>query len=219
MRDPILYLLLAGTLVPAFVGTAIFFHQGYLIELRHYDPLVFAASFTVMSVTTIVFGFACGYLVDRFGSLSLLPYFLLPMAIASLLLGLVAPEWGLYAFMLLMGVSNGFTSTLLGALWPEVYGLANLGGIRAITVSAMVLSSALGPRIHRRPYGPWNFATHADDLDGGMVRPGILRADDRRMEGAAKKHDSSANVKGEPLTCLPALQMIAVAAKARTSRL
>jgi MFS family permease len=147
VRDPLLYLLLAGTLVPAFVGTAIFFHQGYLIELRHYDPLVFAASFTVMSVATIVFGLACGYLIDRFGSLSLLPYFLLPMAIASALLGLVTPEWGLYAFMLLMGISNGFTSTLLGALWPEVYGLANLGGIRAITVSAMVLSSALGPGI------------------------------------------------------------------------
>jgi MFS family permease len=147
IRDPILYLLLAGTLVPAFVGTAIFFHQGYLIELRHYDPLAFAASFTVMSVATIVFGLVCGYLIDRFGSLSLMPYFLLPMAIASALLGLVTPEWGLYAFMLLMGISNGFTSTLLGALWPEVYGLANLGGIRAITVSAMVLSSALGPGI------------------------------------------------------------------------
>jgi MFS family permease len=147
IRDPILYLLLAGTLVSAFVGTAIFFHQGYLIELRHYDPLAFAASFAVMSVATILFGLVCGYLIDRFGSLSLMPYFLLPMAIASALLGVVTPEWGLYAFMLLMGISNGFTSTLLGALWPEVYGLANLGGIRAITVSAMVLSSALGPGI------------------------------------------------------------------------
>ncbi len=147
IRDPILYLLLAGTLVPAFVGTSIFFHQGYLIELRHYDPLAFAASFTVMSVTTIFFGLVCGYLIDRFGSLSLMPYFLLPMAVASALLGLVTPEWGIYAFMFLMGISNGFTSTLLGALWPEVYGVANLGGIRAITVSAMVLSSALGPGI------------------------------------------------------------------------
>lgn len=44
-------------------------------------------------------------------------------------------------------MSNGFTFTLLGALWPEVYGLANLGGIRAITVSSMVLSTATGPGI------------------------------------------------------------------------
>ena len=47
--------------------------------------------------------------------------------------------------MLLFGVSYGFTSTLLGALWPEIYGTAHLGGIRAITVSGMVLATAVGP--------------------------------------------------------------------------
>lgn len=147
LRDPVLYLLLAGTLAPAFIATVIFFHQGYLIELRGYDPLVFAAAFPVMSVTTIVFGFVGGYLIDRFGALRLLPLFLVPLGIASAAVALVTPAWGIYVFMLLLGVSNGFTSTLLGALWPEVYGLANLGGIRAITVSGMVLASALGPGI------------------------------------------------------------------------
>jgi len=147
VRDPILYLLLAGTLAPSFIVTVIFFHQGYLTELRGYDPLAFATSFAVMSVTTIVFGFVCGHLIDRFGALKLLPFFLLPLALASLAVGLITPIWGLYFFMFLVGVSNGFTSTLLGALWPEVYGVANLGGIRAITVSAMVLASAVGPGI------------------------------------------------------------------------
>ena len=42
LRDPILYILLAGTLAPGFIGTVIFFHQSYLVELRGYDPLVFA---------------------------------------------------------------------------------------------------------------------------------------------------------------------------------
>lgn len=34
LRDPILYILLTGTLAPAFIRTVIFFHQGYLIEFR-----------------------------------------------------------------------------------------------------------------------------------------------------------------------------------------
>ena len=146
MRDPVLYLLLAGTLAPPFIGTVIFFHQGYLIELRGYDPLAFAAAFPVMAVTTVVFGFVCGWLVDRFGALRLLPFFL---GAAGGRLGwrsaLITPVWGVYVFMLLLGISNGFTCTLLGALWPEVYGLANLGGIRAIIVAAMVLATAIGP--------------------------------------------------------------------------
>ncbi|HET7369333.1 MAG TPA: MFS transporter [Gammaproteobacteria bacterium] len=71
LRDPILYLILAGTLAPAFIGTTIFFYQGYLMNLRGYDPLVFAAAYPVMALTTIVFGLLCGHLVDRLGALRL----------------------------------------------------------------------------------------------------------------------------------------------------
>jgi MFS family permease len=145
IRDPVLYLLLAGILAPPFIGTSLFFHQGYLIALRGYDPLAFAAAFPVMALTTVVFGLVCGHLVDDVGSLRLLPFFLLPLAFASAAVALVTPLWGIYVFMFLLGVSNGFTQTLLGALWPEIYGLENLGGIRAIIVSAMVMSTALGP--------------------------------------------------------------------------
>jgi MFS family permease len=145
IRDPVLYLLLAGTLAPPFIGTIIYFHEDYLIQLRGYDPLAFAAALTVMSVTTVLFGLVCGQLIDRHGALKLLPYFLVPLGVAAAVVGLVTPVWGVYLFMFLLGIANGFTSTLLGALWPEVYGLANLGGIRAIIVSAMVLSTAIGP--------------------------------------------------------------------------
>jgi len=147
LRDPMLYLVLVGILAPPFIGTTIFFYQGYLIHLRGYNPLVFAAAFPVMSVTTVVFGLWCGHLVDRLGALRLMPFLLIPVTFASLVIGLITPIWGIYLFMFLAGVGNGFAQTLLGALWPEVYGLANLGGIRAIVVSAMVLSTALGPSI------------------------------------------------------------------------
>lgn len=147
LRDPILYLLLLGMLAPPFIATVIFFHQDYLIALRGYDPLAFAAAFPVMAVATVAFGLICGHLIDRFGALRLLPFYLIPLAVASASVALITPVWGVYVFMFLLGISSGFTSTLFGALWPEVYGLANLGGIRAIIVSAMVLSTALGPGI------------------------------------------------------------------------
>jgi hypothetical protein len=49
--------------------------------------------------------------------------------------------------MVLLGISYGFSSTLFGSLWPEIYGVDNLGAIRSVTVSAMVLASAAGPGI------------------------------------------------------------------------
>ncbi|PFG62545.1 MFS transporter [Thioclava sp. ES.031] len=147
IRDPVLYMLLAGLLAPPFIGTVIFFHQGYLTELRGYSPLAFAAAFPVMSLATVGFGFVCGGLIDRFGALRLLPFVLAPLTFASLTVALVTPVWGVYAFMALLGMSNGFSGTLMGALWPEVYGVKNLGGIRAIIVASMVLSTAVGPGI------------------------------------------------------------------------
>ena len=145
IRDPFFYALLVGVLAPPFIGTTIFFHQDYLIELRDYAPLVFAGAFPIMALTTVGFALLCGQLVDKFGSLKLLPVMLLPLAAASAAAGLIEPVWGVYAFMFLLGVSYGFTSTLIGALWPEVYGVRHLGGIRSIVVAAMVLATAVGP--------------------------------------------------------------------------
>ena len=56
-------------------------------------------------------------------------------------------EWAIFAFMGLMGIGYGLSSTLFGALWPEVYGTEHLGSVRSFIVALMVLSSALGPGI------------------------------------------------------------------------
>lgn len=147
LRDPVFYILLAGVLAPPFIGTTIFFHQGHLVELRGYSPLAFAGAFPLMAITTVLVGLVCGFLVDRFGALRVLPFFLIPLMIATLAAALLSGIQGVYLFMFLFGISYGFTSTLLGALWPEVYGTRHLGSIRAVIVSAMVLSTALGPGI------------------------------------------------------------------------
>ena len=145
LKDPYFFIILIGVLAPPFIGTTIFFHQDWLIEYRGYNPLVFASAFPLMAGTTIVFALIAGALIDRLGSLKLLPFFLVPLAISSLLAGLLAQDWGIYLFMVLLGVSYGFTSTLFGALWPEIYGTKYLGSVRSIIVSAMVFSTALGP--------------------------------------------------------------------------
>lgn len=147
LRDPVFYVLLTGILAPPFIGTTVFFHQGHLVELRGYSPLAFAGAFPLMAVTTVGVGLICGYLVDRFGALRVLPFFLAPLMIATLAAALLTGIYGVYIFMFLLGISYGFTSTLLGALWPEVYGTRHLGSIRAVIVSAMVLATALGPGI------------------------------------------------------------------------
>ena len=145
VRDPLFWASLMGVLAPPFIGTTIFFHQVYLSELRSWDPAVFAASFAIMSAMTIGFALVAGQLIDRFSAIRLLPSFLLPLSLSCFVLASTDAPWGAYAFMALMGVSYGFSSTLFGALWPELYGTRHLGGIRSLIVAFMVFATAMGP--------------------------------------------------------------------------
>ena len=145
LRDPLFYALLSGVLVPPFVGTTIAFHQVYLVELRGWSLATFASGYPVFSVATVVSALVCGWLVDRFGALRILPIFLLPLVAGTSVIALGRGEWAIFAWMACFGMAQGFSSTLLGAVWPEIYGTAHLGAIRAITVAAMVFSTAAGP--------------------------------------------------------------------------
>ena len=147
IHDSVFWLSLAGIMAPSFIGTTVFFHQVYLVELRGWQAMTFAHAFTVMAITTVVFAIATGVLVDRFSATRLLPGLLLPLVAACFALAQLEAEWGAYLSMGLVGVSYGVSSTLFGALWPEVYGLKHLGAVRAVIVSALVLATALGPGI------------------------------------------------------------------------
>jgi MFS family permease len=98
-----------------------------------------------MSVMTVIFSLLSGQMVDRFTAVRLLPLLLLPMGLACFVLAGITAQWSVFVFMALLGLSAGFSSTLLGAIWAEIYGTAQLGAIRSVIVSAMVFMSALGP--------------------------------------------------------------------------
>ncbi|WP_417415378.1 MFS transporter [Hoeflea sp.] len=147
IRDPLFWASLSGVLAPSFIGTTIFFHQVYLSDLRGWPPSVFATSFAIMSSMTILFALVAGQLVDRFSATRLLPVFLVPLSLSCFVLASTDAPWGAYVFMALMGVSYGFSSTLFGSLWPELYGSRHLGGIRSFIVAFMVFATAMGPGV------------------------------------------------------------------------
>ena len=147
IASPTFWLVVGSVLAPPFIGTTLFFHQVYLTQLRGWPLDLFAAGFVVMSATTVVFSLICGWLIDRISAVRLLPFFLVPMTIACLVAANFAAPASIFVFMIFLGISSGLSSTLLGALWPELYGTRHLGEIRSVIVALMVLASALGPGI------------------------------------------------------------------------
>ena len=136
-----------GTVVPAFIGTSVFFHQVHLATIKAWPVNLIASSFAIMSLTNVIVAMMTGHLIDRFSARQLLPLFLLPLALACLVLALIAHPVAMLLFMFLLGVAFGISSALFGTIWPELYGTRNLGEIRSIVFAVMVFSSALGPGI------------------------------------------------------------------------
>ena len=147
MSDPIFWVLLTGVLAPPFIGTTVFYHQDYMTALNGWPDAFYAKSLSVMALTTVVFALVCGALIDRFRASTILPFFLVPLSATCFVLGSGGPPVTLIVTMVLLGISYGFSSTLFGSIWPEIYGTKHLGAIRSVIVSAMVLSTAAGPGI------------------------------------------------------------------------
>ncbi len=145
LTDPLFWLTITGILAPSFIGTAVFFHQTHIAEIKGWSRELIAGSLALAAITTVVFSLISGFLIDRFSARSLLPTFLIPLGLANLLLGWMDSPMTIFLFMFLHGVSNGISATLFGALLPEIYGSRHLGAIRSITMAAMVIASALGP--------------------------------------------------------------------------
>lgn len=145
VKDKYFWALLIAVLAPSTIGTTLFFHQDYLLEIRGWEKLQFSLSFTVMAVMTFCFALIAGHLVDRFSAVSLLPVFLIPLGAACFAMASFTDISGSYIFMGLLGVSYGMSSTLFGALWPEIYGTKYLGSVRSIIIAMMVFGTAIGP--------------------------------------------------------------------------
>jgi len=145
MLDPWFWVLLTGVLAPAFIGTSVFFHQIHIAEIKGWTRELMASSLAIAAFATVIFSLISGWLIDRFSARQLLPFFLLPLGIGNLLLGWLDSTATIIVYMLLHGISNGISTSLFGALWPETYGTRHLGAVRSLIMAGMVIASAIGP--------------------------------------------------------------------------
>ena len=145
LRDPLFWMATICLLGPPFISTAIFFHQDYLFAFRGWSVNLFAWTFILMTLLSILVGLASGISIDRTNAVSHLPLFLVPLGLGCLILATVQSPIALIAYMALLGISTGINAWVYGSIWPEIYGIKNLGSIRSLVTAMMVFSSALGP--------------------------------------------------------------------------
>ncbi len=144
-RDARLLMTLPAVLASPFIVTGFFFHQARLAEQKHWDIGWLAGGFVAFAIVQAVAVIAIGPAIDRLGTRRILPFFLIPQAGAMLLLGLVSAPWVAPVYMVLMGISAAFGSTLATALWVELFGSLELARVRSAVEAGAVLASGASP--------------------------------------------------------------------------
>lgn len=145
LRDPAFYLVLPTIVFTPFVVTGIFFHQAHVVELKGWSLGLFATAFVAYAGASVLGMVASGPMVDRFGARRVVPVFLGPLVLGLIPLAVSSHPAAAYAFMLGAGVTNGMGTTLISALWAEMYGPLHIGSIRSVVWTTIVVSTAIAP--------------------------------------------------------------------------
>ncbi|MEM9797542.1 MAG: MFS transporter [Pseudomonadota bacterium] len=145
LRDRLFWMLLPALMGPPAFGTAFFFFQVHLPEVKGWSQVGFVALFPVVMAVSTLTTFASGALIDRVGASRLLPVALLPMAAGFLWLGWASTLGAALPAVILLALTMGAMATVPVSLWAEQFGTRHLGAIKAAAMAAMTLGTALGP--------------------------------------------------------------------------
>lgn len=139
------YAIVPGSLLLPFILTGLFLYQVPLGEFKGWTAERMAAGFIGFAAARFAFSLVVGPLIDRWGAVRLFPYYVLPLAGGLVALHLGSQSWVAIVYLGLAGVSVGMSSSIMTALWAELYGVSAIGSLKGIVSMLGVLSTALAP--------------------------------------------------------------------------
>ena len=148
LKDTKFYIYLPLSLLMSFTVTGFLFHQVFIADIKSWTMMNLAQSFIFFAVSGLIGSIFSGLLVDKFTGRKLIPFHLIPMALILVSLLFSNHVYILYLYMAGLGFSNGFTENISNSLWAEIYGVNNLGSIKALLTFFGVLASASSPFLY-----------------------------------------------------------------------
>ena len=147
LRHPLFYILIPLVLGPSAWGTALFFQQVHLTEIKGWSLVSFVALMPIYTVASIAFTFITGWAIDRFGVKWIVPFQMVPFGISFLVLAYADTIFMAGVGLVIFGIGQGTQGTATSAFWAVFYGTRNLGAIKAAAAALMVFGSAIGPGV------------------------------------------------------------------------
>lgn len=147
IRTPLFFLMIPMVAGPSAWGTALFFHQVHLVEVKGWELVQFVALMPIYTVSAIVATFASGWAIDRFGVSRIVPFQVLPFALSFAVLAFADTIFMAGVGLVIFGVGQGMQGTGSSTFWAEYFGTQHIGAIKSAAAALMVFGSAIGPGI------------------------------------------------------------------------
>ena len=145
LKNWVFWMALPGLMTSPMFTTTLFFHQVHLAGAKGWEMSEFVILIPFYSFTSLFSLYIFGYLVDRFNTKNILPFFMLPLILGFTTLASASSYLTLILVFVFLGTTVGAYSVVYGTFFPEFFGTKNLASIRTVGLAVMVLSSAIGP--------------------------------------------------------------------------
>lgn len=147
LRHPLFYILIPLVMGPPAWGTALFFQQVHLTEVKGWSLVSYVALMPFYTLASIAFTFITGWAIDRFGVKWIVPFQMVPFGVSFIVIGMADTIFMAGVGLMIFGIGQGAQGTATSAFWSVFYGTRNLGAIKAAAAALMVFGSAIGPGV------------------------------------------------------------------------
>lgn len=147
LRSGLFFLMIPMVVGPSAWGTALFFQQVHLSEVKGWSLVAFVALMPLYTLSTVMTTFATGWAIDRFGVSRIVPVQMLPFAVSFIVLAYADTIMLAGVGMVIFGMGQGMQATGSSTFWAEYFGTRHLGAIKSVAAALMVFGSAIGPGV------------------------------------------------------------------------
>lgn len=147
LRSPLFYLMVPLVLGPSAWGTALFFQQVHLTEVKGWSLTSFVALMPLYTIAVVLATFASGWAIDRYGVSRIIRIQMLPFAAGFVVLAFADTITMAGIGLAIFGLGQGLQSTASASFWAEYYGTRHIGAIKSVAAALMVFGSAIGPGV------------------------------------------------------------------------
>ena len=142
------YCIVPQSILPPFLITGFFIHQGALNQFSpNWSASWFASSLTGFAIARAMGSFFIGKGIDKWKASELFPFFTLPIALGIVNTLYFQSSLSLVILFVLCGATAGLGGNIKSALLAECFGTKNLGAIRSVFSFCLLSSTAISPAL------------------------------------------------------------------------